>query len=453
MIGGEQGAEGLAFDKRGLRRVVHDVVRVLAADGLAEVQHDRLGHDQPAAEIEVLPHTLGVEAQPAQHLDEPAEHVAGRDAGARLGGIHHDAGGAVGLVLGLHRLQRDGHAGAHFGGRGDDVLAQFRVALLRHRRAADRAGRHRLLDLAELGLHQRVDLAADLGAGRGEHAEEADVLGEVVAERAGRDRHRRHAEMPAHAGLHRRSLLPERGEGARAAAEHRDKDAGRRLPEALDMADHFVDPDRRLVAEGCGHGVLAVRAAGDRHVGAALGEIGRREQRIGDQFQENVMRLAQDQQVAGLRDVLRRCAPMHPAAMRLADDPRQLPHQRHDRMAGAGETLIDALAVEAAELCGAGDRLGGFLGDDAELGLGTGQRDLDIEPGLPAVLLLVEGADAGIGNPRGGRQFVAHAVVLSPRPPARSSACRRPMSCGACHGSRCGRRSGGRDASLGGCPT
>jgi hypothetical protein len=81
-------------------------------------------------------------------------------------------------------------------------------------------------------------------------------------------------------------------------------------------------------------------------------------------------------------------------------------------MAGAGEALIDALAVEAVELGGAGDRLGGFLRDDLELGLGMGQRDLDIEPGLPAVLLAVEGADPGIGNPRCGRQFIAHAVVL-----------------------------------------
>src|SRR5206468_4317540 len=66
------------------------------------------------------------------------------------------------------------------------------------------------------------------------------------------------------------------------------------------------------------------------------------------------------------------------------------------------------------------DRLGGLLRDDAELGLGMGQRDLDIEPGLPAVFLLVEGADAGIGNPRGGRQFVAH-WVISLSAPARSS--------------------------------
>ena len=39
-----------------LRRVVDDIVRVLAADRLAEVEHHRLGHDEPAAEIEIGAH-------------------------------------------------------------------------------------------------------------------------------------------------------------------------------------------------------------------------------------------------------------------------------------------------------------------------------------------------------------------------------------------------------------
>src|ERR1041384_1432541 len=110
------------------------------------------------------------------------------------------------------------------------------------------------------------------------------------------------------------------------------------------------------------------------------------------------MRLAENEEVAGLRDVLRRRAPMHPAAMRLANDPCQLPDQWHDRVAGARKTLVDALAVEAVEARCQCDRVGGLLRDDFELGLGARQRDLDIEPGLPAVLLAVEGADAGIGN-------------------------------------------------------
>ena len=176
----------------------------------------------------------------------------------------------------------------------------------------------------------------------------------------------------------------------------------------LDMADQFVDPHRRLVAEGRRQRVLAVGAAGDRHLGAALGEVGRRPERLGDQTEEDAMRLAQHQQIAGLGDVLRRRPPMHPAAMRLADDPAEFPDQRHDRVAGAGEALVDAGAVEEFEMRRPRDRLGRRLRDDAELGLRLGQCRLDIEPGLPAVFLAIERADAGSDDARGGRQFIAH---------------------------------------------
>ena len=57
------------------------------------------------------------------------------------------------------------------------------------------------------------------------------------------------------------------------------------------------------------------------------------------------------------------------------------------RVAGAGEALVDARAVQQLEPRRGGDRLGRLVRDDAEFGLRAGQRDLDIEPGLPAVLL------------------------------------------------------------------
>ena len=61
----------------------------------------------------------------------------------------------------------------------------------------------------------------------------------------------------------------ERGEGAGAAAEHGDEQARRGLRQPIDMAHQLVDPHRDLVAEGRRHRVLAVRAAGHRHLGAA----------------------------------------------------------------------------------------------------------------------------------------------------------------------------------------
>src|ERR1700744_3894313 len=98
--------------------------------------------------------------------------------------------------------------------------------------------------------------------------------------------------MPGDPGLYLWSHLAERGVSAGAAAEHRDKNPRASLPETLDMANQLIDPDRDLVAEGRRHSVLAVRAPGDRHLGAALGKHGGCVERIGDELEENAVRLA-----------------------------------------------------------------------------------------------------------------------------------------------------------------
>ena len=67
-------------------------------------------------------------------------------------------------------------------------------------------------------------------------------------------------------------------------------------------------------------GVLAVRARGDGHVGAAFGEIGHRRERVVHQAEQDAVHLAQHEKIARLRDVLRRRSPVHPAAVRFADD-------------------------------------------------------------------------------------------------------------------------------------
>ena len=61
---------------------------------------------------------------------------------------------------------------------------------------------------------------------------------------------------------------------------------------------------------------------------------------------------------------------------------------------------------------GFGNRVGCLFRDDPEFGLRVGERGFDIEPGLPAILQPIEGADAGVGDARGGRQFIAHRFLL-----------------------------------------
>src|SRR5262249_21750965 len=116
--------------------------------------------------------------------------------------------------------QGEGNESADLRGGGDDVLRELGIALLRHGAAAHRAGRHRLLHLAELLLHQRVDLASDLAARGREHAEEHDVLRLVIADGTGGHGHGFHAEVGGHSLLRAEPEVAEGGEGARAAPQH-----------------------------------------------------------------------------------------------------------------------------------------------------------------------------------------------------------------------------------------
>jgi hypothetical protein len=217
----------------------------------------------------------------------------------------------------------------------------------------------------ELGLHQSVDLAPDLAAGRGEQAQQADVLRQMVAKRTRRYRHGAEAQHASYSLLHGRSLLAQGGIGACGATQHGSEKPWRELVQTLDVAQQLIDPDRDLVAKGGGHRVLAMGAPGDRHLRGPLGKIRHGRQHFTDLSQEDRVGLAQHQQVAGLGDVLRRGAPMNPAAVRLAHDAAEFPDQRDEGVAGALEALVDARPVHQLELRFRGDGLGRAGGNDA----------------------------------------------------------------------------------------
>ena len=75
--------------------------------------------------------------------------------------------------------------------------------------------------------------------------------------------------------------------------------------------------------------------------------------------------------------------------------------------------------------------VGGLGRDHADLGLRVGERDLDVEPGLPAGLALEERADAGVADAQVGGLFQAHhglldAAQMLREEPARASRAAHP---------------------------
>src|SRR5712691_1985846 len=68
---GQHLAEWSPLGDRGLSRVVDRIVSPLPSDLLAELQHERLSHDETAGEIEVLPHPRGEHLEPAEEHHQP----------------------------------------------------------------------------------------------------------------------------------------------------------------------------------------------------------------------------------------------------------------------------------------------------------------------------------------------------------------------------------------------
>ena len=221
--------------------------------------------------------------------------------------------------------------------------------------------------------------------------------------RARRHGHRAEAQQPADALLHRRALLAERGVGAGAAAQHGDEQARRRLTQALDVAQQLVDPDRDLVAEGGGHGVLAVGAAGHRHVGAVRSAR--------SAIADSTSPIWRRKMACAWRSTSRSpvwvmfCV----VAPQWTQPPCGSPTMRPSSQTSgtivwpvrAKPSSMRARSISSSRAFG-GDRLGRLGGNDAEFGLRAGQRGLDVQPGLPAIFQTIQRADAGVGDAGGG---------------------------------------------------
>jgi hypothetical protein len=149
--------------------------------------------------------------------------------------------------------------------------------------------------------------------------------------------------------------------------------------------------------------VLAVRAAREQGVLGPLGQAGQRGQDRGELAQEDLVSLAHLEELAGLRDILRRRPPVHVAPGVALAGAIERPHQRHDRMTGPRQSLPHGSEVQVLEVRLAGDLAGGVVGDDAQLGLRLSERRFHVEPRLEARGLGEQGTHAGVVDPEGGR--------------------------------------------------
>ncbi len=175
----------------------------------------------------------------------------------------------IALVPQRDVLVRRQRVGAHDARQAREVLAQDRVALVRHRGRALLPLAERLLRLAHLGALQMADLYRKLLERRGdarEHAEEMRVT--IALNDLRRDRSRLQVHAPADVALDRGRYVRERPDRAGDLAHANLIDG---TGKALQLAIEFGVEVRELQSERDRLGVDAVRAADHRRVLVLLG--------------------------------------------------------------------------------------------------------------------------------------------------------------------------------------
>ena len=111
------------------------------------------------------------------------------------------------------------------------------------------------------------------------------------------------------------------------------------------------------------------------------------------------------EELARLGDVLGGGAPVHVAAGVSLARMVQRPHQRHQRVAGARQTLPDRPQIQERQVSLADDLPRGGRGNHPQLTLRLGKRGLDIQPGLEASRLGEQCPYTGVVDPERGGLF------------------------------------------------
>ena len=286
------------------------------------------------------------------------------------------------------------HRHADEAGETGEVLAEDRVALVRHRRAALLADVERLLGLEHLGALEVTDLHRQPLDRGGDHRQGGEIGGVAVAgDDLGGDGLDAQAHLFGDVRLHTRV---DAGEGADRPGDGAGGDLESRHRQPLPRADEFGVVAGELEAE-CGRlGVDAVAAAHRRrHLvleGAAL-EGGEDEFDI---LHQQVGGAAELDGEGGVVDVRRGHALVQESRLR-PHDLGDVGQEGDDVVFGLALDLVDAVDIEDHVAAALPDRLGGELRDDAQFRHGVGGVGLDLEHDLETGLRRPDRGGLGSG--------------------------------------------------------
>jgi hypothetical protein len=196
----------------------------------------------------------------------------------------------VTLVPERHVLECRRYRAPHHAGEAGQILAEHRIALVRHRRTALLAGREILLDFEDLGALEVANLDCQPLDRRGDDAKRRKERGVAVArDDLGRNRLGRQAEFASDMGLDFGRDVGERADRARNRAG---RDFIARRDQPLAVARRLGIALRELEAEAVGSGVDG-RGSG-RSSGVSLCSSARRFSTLSSSS------MSGDQQVCGL---------------------------------------------------------------------------------------------------------------------------------------------------------
>ena len=274
-------------------------------------------------------------------------------------------------------LQGGQGVGADRAGESADALGLLRVALVRHGGGAGLTLGEGFADFADFGALEVANLGREALQRGGDHGEGGEEVGVAVAlDDLGGDGFDAESEFAADALL---DVGRDGGVGADGAGDLADGDGFDGVGESAAVAAGFVDPTGQFEAEGGRLAVDPVRASDAEGVLVFDGALGDGGFEPFEVVFDDASGVADLEGGGGVPDV---------GGGESVVDPARLGPERVGDGAEEGERVVvdfGLVAVDVGDVVAGvgGDEFGVLAGDDALVGPGVDDGDLDIEPAPP----------------------------------------------------------------------